>query len=272
MEKSLNGLARVLLLGAGGLAAVAGPILFLWPQGTDVYFAWHITHVLTPVFMGANYMVGLGNFLALRENRWSLARVQMPAIIVFALVMLAATLMHTPIFKWSHPIAWAWLFTYIVSPPLAVAVYVYYERYFQPPEPAGPRLPFFTRPLALAIGLADLLLAFGLFFFPAGVGQLWPWTLTPLTARVVAGWLLGSTALLWMAAGQRTLSTAYIALLAQAMIAATLLIGALWHWSSFDGPPLAVVLYLLRAVAVGGWALASWLLAGRQANRAGAIA
>jgi hypothetical protein len=264
MDRPLTTFARLLLFGAGGLAVVAGPILFLWPQGTDTYFAWHIQHILTPVFMGANYLAGIGNYIALKENRWSLARVQMPAIIVFALVMLITTLLHIPIFKWNHPIAWAWLAVYVASPPAALAVFLSYERTYRPAESIGTTLPSFTRPLAYAIGFADLLVGLALFFLPAQAGPLWPWTLTPLTARVISGWMLGSTALLWMAGRQRTFSTIYVALLANIVINTALLLGSLWRGSSFDGPTLSHVLFLLRSLLVLAWAITTWLLATRR--------
>ena len=63
-----------------------------------------------------------------------LARVQLPAIIVFSLTMLLATLLHIPIFNWSHPIAWAWLAVYVISPIAAVTVFVQMERGYQAPE------------------------------------------------------------------------------------------------------------------------------------------
>jgi hypothetical protein len=44
MDKPLSILAKTLLLGAGGLAVLAGPILFLLPTQTATYFAWTIKH------------------------------------------------------------------------------------------------------------------------------------------------------------------------------------------------------------------------------------
>src|SRR4026207_1233151 len=60
VQKPLSLSAKLLLFGAGALAFVAGPILFLFPTQTEAYFAWTINHPLTPVFMGANYLGGLG--------------------------------------------------------------------------------------------------------------------------------------------------------------------------------------------------------------------
>src|SRR5215210_6295039 len=151
MDKCLSLPVKLLLLGAGGLAVVAGPILYLLPYSTDVYFAWTIEHPLTPVYMGASYFAGIGNLWALLVNRWSLARVQLPAIIVFAATQLLATLLHLSIFNWSHPVAWAWLAVYIVCPIAAIVLFVLTERAYRPPSNAGLPLPRYF-PLIMVIG------------------------------------------------------------------------------------------------------------------------
>src|SRR5712691_11798699 len=133
MEKPLSMLAKLLLLSAGGLAVVAGPVLFLFPQDTASYFAWTIKNPLTPVFMGANYFGGVGAIWAMRTNRWSVARTLLPGIFVFAITQLLATLLHVPIFNWSHPVAWAWLFVYLSSPVAAAIVIFQMERGYRPP-------------------------------------------------------------------------------------------------------------------------------------------
>src|SRR6266516_422407 len=91
---------RIALYGAGVLAVVAGPVLFLFPHDTGSYFAWKIGNPLTPNFMGANYLAGAGAVWAARTNRWSVTRVIMPAIIVFGVSQLVATVLHTDILKW----------------------------------------------------------------------------------------------------------------------------------------------------------------------------
>lgn len=213
MDKPLSSFAKLLLLGAGALAIVTGPVLYLFPNDTATYFAWTIQHPLTPVFMGACYLAGIGNLIAVRADRWSLARAQMPAIITFTITMLAATLLHTPIFNWSHPIAWAWL---------------------------------------------------ALFLIPGQTAPLWPWSLTPLTARVVGGWWMSAAALEIMLARQKTLHTARVGLLANMLITSLLLIGALVHFSDFDGPQASIWLYLLFNVLFGGYSAYGWIAASRK--------
>jgi hypothetical protein len=258
MDKSLSLFARMVLLGAGVLALVAGPALFFFPYDTERYFAWAISHPLTPIFMGASYAAGVGNLAAVRANRWSLARVQVPAIIVFATAMLVATLLHIPLFNWSHPIAWAWLAVYIVSPVAAVVVWLRGERGYVAPSFSGRRLP---RSFAAVIGIvavADGLLGGLLFVAPAFVASWWPWSLTPLTARVIGGWYLGAAALGWMLARQQTLDTAWIGLLANLVIGGMLLAGAARLWETFDGPRIMVWFYVLSYVGFVAYCAYSW--------------
>ncbi|HEY3475517.1 MAG TPA: hypothetical protein VGK56_12965, partial [Anaerolineales bacterium] len=197
MDKPLSLAAKLLLLGAGGLALVAGPILIFFPAQTDSYFAWTIRHPLTPVFMGANYLGGLGALWALRTNRWSVARVQMPGIFVFAFTQLIATLLHLQIFNWSHPVAWAWLFVYVTSPVAALLIFLSMEKGY-PPQLHTSAFPSWFAPGMGVFTIINAMLGLGLILWPffymgpaqASAVPWWAWTLTPLTARVIGGWYL----------------------------------------------------------------------------------
>ncbi len=266
MDKPLSTLAKLLLLGAGGLAVVAGPVLFLFPGQTQSYFAWTIKHPLTPIFMGANYFGGIGALWALRANRWSFARVLMPGIFVFAVTQLLATLLHIPIFNWNHPIAWAWLFVYVVSPVATAVVYLSMEYGVTATRTEEPSLPQLFAPvmniLAAASGIAGIALFIWPSLFPATsptkVVAWWAWSLTPLTARVVGGWYLAAATLYFTLARQRSYRTVKMGGIGLFAVTALQLIGALTHNSSFDGPVLSIVLYLLNSSIV--FALAAWIL------------
>ncbi|HSL45176.1 MAG TPA: hypothetical protein VK897_17215 [Anaerolineales bacterium] len=255
MEKPLSLAAKLLLLGAGGLAVVAGPILFLFPTQTEAYFAWMIQHPLTPVFMGANYLGGLGALWTVRTNRWSVARVQMPGIFVFAITQLFATLLHIPIFNWTHPIAWAWLFVYIVSPIAALLVYLVMDREYLPPSMMGRSIPTGSIVILNVFALISALLGIALIlwpFFHSGSGSVvpwWAWTLTSLTARVTGGWYLAAAALYYTLSRQRRLDTIGPSLLGVIIVTSAQLLGA-WLWrGAFDGSPIFIALYLIHSVA-----------------------
>lgn len=264
MDKPLSYFAKLVLLGAGGLALVAGPVLYFFPNDTASYFAWTIQHPLTPVFMGAAYFAGIGNLLAVREDRWSLARVQLPAIIVFSSLMLIATLLHIPIFNWSHPVAWAWLAVYVVSPVAATIVFLQMERGFRAPRFESLQMPRGFSVLMSVAGVIQALTGLVLFLFPGQAAPLWAWSLTPLTSRVIGGWWLSGAALQLMLARQQTLHTARVGLLANLLINTLLVAGALMHFSELNGPRVSIMLFFLFCLSLIGLSVYSWIRAERS--------
>ncbi len=263
MEKSLSTFAKLLLIGAGGLAVVAGPILFLFPENTASYFAWTIKHPLTPIFMGANYFGGIGAVWAMRTNRWSVARALLPGIFTFAITQLLATLLHVPIFNWSHPVAWAWLFVYISSPVATAIVFMQMERNYQPPAFQSGGIPSLFRPVMLIFAIINGIIGLTLLVWPAilpdagpaGAVSWWAWSLTPLTARVVGGWYLAAAALYATLSRPHSPEAVRVALFGVMFATGLELIGALLHGSTFNGPMLVVAFYLLNAASVLGFAL-----------------
>jgi hypothetical protein len=249
---------RIVLWGAGALAVVAGPVLFLFPDDTGSYFAWKIGNPLTPNFMGANYLAGAGAVWAAIINRWSVTRVIMPAIIVFGVTQLVATLLHLDILKWSHPTAWAWLVVYIVSPIGAIWVTVIEERRYRAEPAGGPLVPALATMLLRAFALASTVIGLALFIAPSTVADVWPWTLTPLTGRVIGGWYLSGAVLQWMLSRTRHVEIARVGILGTIGVTTLQLLGAALNNDHFDGPSWAVALYLAYAALLGVVALWSW--------------
>lgn len=255
---------KALLASAGGLAVVAGPILFLFPYDTEAYFAWTIGHPLTPVFMGSSYLAGIGSFWALRLNRWPAARVTLPSIIVFGAGELAATLLHLEVFNWSHPIAWAWLAIYVVSPPAALVLFLRAERDRRRISQVAD-LPLAMRPVMAGYVVLFGLAGTALFLAPGTMAEYWPWSLTPLTARVLGGWYLASGALAAMLSRERSLENAGIGLASVLIVTGLLMAGAALHRAEFDGPPASVAIYLLAVAGYGLVAARFWWSARRMA-------
>ena len=259
MEKSMALPVRLVLLGAGLLSIITGPVLFLLPNSTDVYFAWTIKNPLTPAFMGACYFAaGIVVLLALRSGRWSVARMVMPSVMVFAVMMLLATLLHTNIFNWAHPVAWAWLAVYVIAAPVSIALFLWTERRYQRPTTRGVTLPPLAR--ALSVVFAGLLAIVGvaLYVLPQQVAAYWPWPLTPLTARVVGGWILAIATSPWMLARNPNLGVGWITLLANCLLGLLWLLGAVLQSSDMTGPSLAIAAYLLVVVAFGAFSAFTW--------------
>jgi hypothetical protein len=261
--EKLTPATRAVLYGAGAIAVLVGPILFLLPGSTGSYWAWEIQNVLTVVFMGANYLAGIGAVWGAQLNRWSVTRVTMPALIVFTVTQLVATVLHLDIFKWSHPMAWAWLAVYVVSPLAAIPVSIDQERRWRGAASDGPVAEQVTRPIFIVFAAISLGVGLALFAEPEETASLWPWSLTPLTARVIGGWLLSGALLYWMLAREPVLERARIGLTSVVVVIVLLLVGAALHREAFDGPAASIVVYIGHEVLAGGVALALLLRVGR---------
>src|SRR4051794_37339960 len=97
--RPLTGGMRWLLRIASVLVFIIGIPLFLLSEQTDRYFAWTISLPLTAAFLGA----GSGSsffieFVASRERSWATSRVAVPAVFVFTVLTLVATLIHLDLF------------------------------------------------------------------------------------------------------------------------------------------------------------------------------
>jgi len=194
--------ARRLTLAYAALTGLVGIPLFLGSRQTDVYFAWTIKPPLTAAALGAAYWAALVmNVIASRARGWADVRVVLGAGLVFTSAMLAATLLHLDRFHLgsggavARGVAWAWLVIYVLV-PLATAAVILARPFGRPSsEPSMPR------PMRAALVVQTVvLITLGLFLFARPESGAWPWTLTPLTGRAVAAWLLGvGTAALLMA-------------------------------------------------------------------------
>lgn len=174
-------------------------ILYLWPESTPQWFAWKIDSRLTTALMGAGYLGGAYFFGRLLGDRlWHRFGGGLPAVAVFTAVMLAATLLHRDIFDPGHWPFWVWLVIYILTPVVVPLVW-WANRRRDPgtPEVGDALLPAASGRFILVAGVVLVGVAAVVFFLPAKAIELWPWPLTPLTARVMAGWLalLGTGAL-----------------------------------------------------------------------------
>ena len=188
---------RPLLLGYVLLGFCAGLPLYLH-SGDTHQFAWTIKPPLTAAFLGAAYWASLVvNLLARREREWARVRIAVVPGLVFTTLMLAATLLHLDRFHLgagdalARTVAWIWLVAYIVIPPLTLAAIVGQLRVAGGDPPRIAPLRSWLR-VALA-GQALVMIAVGvsLFAAPGSTASLWPWSLTPLTARATGSWLCG---------------------------------------------------------------------------------
>jgi hypothetical protein len=166
-------------------------ILYLFPDETTRLFAWTITPRMTPMLMGAGYIAGAYFFVRLLLlDRWHRVAAGFPAVATFAASMGLATLLHWDRFNHVHPSFFAWAGLYAVTPFLVFGVWLINRR--RDPRQLQPGDTLIPTAYRWVLGIFGLfLLVFGalMFVFPQMVIPHWPWTLTPLTARVGGGWL-----------------------------------------------------------------------------------
>ncbi len=223
------------------ILALAFIILYSLPHRTTDYFAWTINPTMTPMMMGAGYLAGAYFFLrAATARRWHHVALGLPAVSAFVWFMGIATILHYDRFNHSHPAFIAWLILYAVTPFLIPALW-WLNRKRDPGVSDTPekQLSMPVRGVMALIGLINLGNAFLMLLWPAAYIPIWPWQLTPLTARVVAGWFaLPGVVALGVAADSRW-SAARITLQSQIFGIILILLGVARAWAEFDTAKVA---------------------------------
>ncbi|HEY0733954.1 MAG TPA: hypothetical protein VGD69_03540 [Herpetosiphonaceae bacterium] len=191
-----NGMRWMLLI-ASGLVFTVGIQLYILTEQTERYFAWTINPPLTAAFLGAGYWASFAmEFLASRKRFWAHARIAVPAVLIFTTLTLIATLLHLDRFHLNDPnfvtrvAAWVWLAVYAIVPLVMTVLLVLQMRVpgYDPPRQAP--LPRWIHLILRLHAVVMLPLGAALFLAPQATAPLWPWMLTPLTARAVGAWLL----------------------------------------------------------------------------------
>ena len=221
---------------------IAFAMLYFWPDDTGRLFAWTIRPRMTPMLMGAGYIAGAYFFLRLlRAPRWHHVAVGFLPVTAFASSMLVATLLHWDRFNHGHVSFFAWIILYATTPFIVLGLWLNNRR----ADPGTPDADDVSIPPAvrLVMGAAGaVVLGTGvlLLVFPAVMLAVWPWELTPLTARVVGGWFALPGVFGLAIAADRRWSAARYALQSQAVGVALILGGVARAWGDLDwSRPLA---------------------------------
>jgi hypothetical protein len=262
---------RTFLLVFAVLTLVATNQLFVLAAATSRWFAWTIQPPLTAAFLGAGYASGfLLVVLVLRTRLWVEARLTLVSVLVFASLSLVATLLHTDRFHFTAPgdvarfAAWFWLAVYVVVP---VGLAVVIVRAHRSPGVDPPRRAPLPRWLQVPLVLHAVVLvpvAVALLVAPTSAPTLWPWPLTPLTAQMVAAWLLAFGVVAVGALVEDDLDRLAGPALAYAVFGllqmlALAVYGDAFRWGS--GPATAYLVVLATVPVVGG---AGWITARRH--------
>ena len=247
------------------LAAVAGFLLFPLATQTERWFSWDIEPPLTAAFLGAAYWAALVLLAwAARQREWALARTAMAPVVTIAALLLVTTLIHLDRFDLDSLFGWFWLVVYVCVTPL-LGLLLWRQRQATlaaaPAEPApGRGIP---RALALLLAIqAVALLGVGvaLFVAPVDAAGLWPWPLSPLTARAVGSFLIGFGVAAALALRANDVQRLRGVAAAWGTLGALELLALAIHAGDLDAAPAGVAAYVFfwsasLALGAGGWAL-----------------
>lgn len=231
--------------------AAAFLVLYGLPDQTTTYFAWTIRPEMTPIIMGAGYGAGVYFFHRVSTiEEWHTVAPVFLGIATFTWLMAIATVLHWENFNHSHFTFDLWVFLYAVTPVLIPAIWALNRR-TEPEELERGELllPQAVRMLGGALGVIVTVSSVALFVAPELMVGVWPWTVSPFTARILAGWF----ALFGVVNGVVVLDPRWSAarLLVQSQILGftMVLIGVVRVWTNFDPSNL------LTWGVVGGMAL-----------------
>jgi hypothetical protein len=219
----------------------AAQLLLFYPGRTATLWAWKLQPEVTAMVLGSVYVAGAYFFARLMFGApWQRVAAGFPPIALFVWLAAVATILHDDRFiKDSLPFA-AWVTLYTVTPIGVPLLYLRNRRRAGGPE--GPALPRGVRMALGAAGAALVVAGLVLFVAPDPAIDAWPWTLTPLTARII-GAVIALYGALWVSvATDGTRQGARIPLQAHALGLAFLLLAVVRGQDAIDwGNALAVV-------------------------------
>jgi hypothetical protein len=155
--------------------AVFGPLLVLFPGSTDDFWSWEIRPDMSAVWVGAGYTFGAVAITTMLMRRSTVAAfVPIAGTLPFAIVMLAATIIHNERFFTDTANYYIWLAIYLYL-PVALPVMLILNRRSDPgARPGEPVLPRPLRAVLCGLGLFTALSSIGLIFDLDTVVEAWP--------------------------------------------------------------------------------------------------
>jgi hypothetical protein len=239
---------RVAAVAVIAILVIAWIVLFVFPGDTAHRFAWTIDSRMTVMLMGAGYGSAIYFFVrVLTERRWHRVTLGFIPTTVFTWMMLGATLLHWDRFRHGSAPFLLWFWVYLITPILVPAVWLL-NRSHDPGtlEDRDAFLPVWVRVAMAVAGIAMAGIAAWVYIAPGSASSVWPWPLTPLTARAVASFV-ALPAVAWVAiALDGRWSASRVMLTTIAIGLGLLLIAVARAWSEFDPTNP------LRLVYVGG--------------------
>ena len=170
-----------------GVAAVLA--IGLSPADTQSNFAWPIQPVVMAAVLGAFYMTSAPLFLLpLLAKRWEMIRPMILPAALFSILQLIATFLHWDKFSIGSTPFYIWFASYLLPPPIFIGAYLWHQRNTVPrSDTSDDPLPLWLKRLLIICGGTLFIVAILVFIFPDLLIPVFPWKLTPLTARSLCG-------------------------------------------------------------------------------------
>jgi hypothetical protein len=251
MADAVNPSTRIVACLIVPFLLAAFTVLYFRAGETEQLFAWRIDAHMTSFLLASAYMGGAYFFVrATLARQWHTIAVGFLPVTTFATL----TLLHWDRFNHGTLPFTVWIVLYAVTPLLVPTVWLL-NRSADEREPNADdvRVPRSVRTITFIVGAAVVATAVGLFLAPSAVATVWPWPLTPLTARVT-GAMFALTGVFGITiALDARWSSARVPFQSLALAQMLILVGVVRAWSEFDVTKATVWIF------VGGM---SGLLAG----------
>jgi peptidoglycan/LPS O-acetylase OafA/YrhL len=215
---------------------VAFAMLYLLPEVGINHFAWPIRPRMSSMMLGATYFGGVYFFsVVLISRQWRHVWLGFLPISAFAGTLGIATLIHWDRFVHERWTFWVWVLLYLTVPLFLPFLWKRnHELTAALPTLREGELPKPVRQLLGVLGVVLTIAAVILLFAPNVMILTWPWTLTPLTARMMAAmFILPGLVGLGMARDGSWAGARYL-LKAQAISVALMLIAIVVARAEFD--------------------------------------
>ncbi|GAC1657821.1 MAG: hypothetical protein NVS4B7_03900 [Ktedonobacteraceae bacterium] len=230
-------------------------ILYLFPDHTQELFAWSIRPRMSAMMLGAAYIGGAYFFVRVAASAsWHWVKVGFLPVTTFATLMGIATILHWNRFSHSHIAFYAWVALYFTTPFIVFLLWLRNRSTDPGPDRSSDRrVPHLVRLVIGIVGGLTLLSSIFFFLQPGFMISIWPWQLTPLTARVMGAlFALTGVGELGIALDVRW-SAVRIALQSQMIGIVAIGLAIVFSWSTFNQANpltwifLASILFLLVA-------------------------
>jgi hypothetical protein len=236
----------------------------VFPADSKTNFAWPIQPVVMAAVLGAFYITSAPLFLLpLFAKRWEMIRVMILPTALFSTVQLAATFLHWDRFSVGITPFYVWFASYLLPPPIFISAYVWHQRKAASlPVASNDPIPSWLNRLLIICGGILTATAILIFFFPNLLIPIFPWQLTPLTARSLSGWLIAIGTILLSMSYENDRTRARLATPMLILILPVLLLqmGRYANEVNWNNPVLWISLILFAVVGFCGLYLAngSW--------------